>query len=94
MISSIITSTTCKEDEICNYCIKALEIMSENMGITYGQLNVYLFIIYLPLTLIVFMFLSVYNYKHKTIWNKKLTYFLIVFNILFGIYFLGSIPLI
>ena len=42
MINSLIAKVTCTEDEICNYCIEVLEVMSKNLGITYGQLNVYL----------------------------------------------------
>ena len=94
MINSLIARTTCTEDRICNYCIEALEIMSKNLGITYGQLNVYLFMVYIPILIGVFMFLSIYNYKHKTKWNLYLTKGLIIINILFFLYFIGSIPLI
>lgn len=94
MINSLIAKVTCTEDEICNYCIEVLEVMSKNLGITYGQLNVYLFMVYIPLIIVAFMFLSIYNYKHKTKWNLYLTKGLIIFNILLFLFFVGNIPLI
>ena len=94
MINSLIAKVTCTEDKICNYCIQILEVMSKDLGITYGQLNVYLFMVYMPLIIVAFMFLSIYNYKHKTKWNLYLTKGLIIFNILLFLFFVGNIPLI
>lgn len=89
MIDSLINNTTCIEDEICNYCIEALKIMSDELGISYGQLNVYLFMVYIPIMMAMFMFLSVYKKR-----LKYLSYSLIIINLLFFIYFILNVPLI
>lgn len=80
------------EDKICYYFAEGFKTMSANMGITYNQFTVYLFAFYLPITIIIFMFFSLYNYEHKTKWNKCVTILLIIFNVLFGLLFLGSVP--
>lgn len=41
-------------DEICNQCIKIMEDMSSMLGVTYGELNVWLFVIIQPTLILMF----------------------------------------
>lgn len=41
-------------DEICNFCIELMEDMSSALGMTYGELNVWLFIIIQPALILLF----------------------------------------
>lgn len=43
-------------DEFCNQCITLLEEMSKILGISYGELNVWLFVIIQPALIAFFMF--------------------------------------
>lgn len=43
-------------DEFCNQCITFLEEMSKILGISYGELNVWLFVIIQPALILFFMF--------------------------------------
>ena len=94
MIDSLINNASCIEDKICNYCIEALKIISDNIGITYGQLNVYLFLVYIPLLILIFMILSVVNYKYKYKLIFRITKLLIWINIILFIVFVINFPLI
>ncbi len=94
MTDSLISKVSCVEDEICNYCIEVLKVMSENLGITYGQLNVYLFMVYIPLTMLAFMVLSVVNYKWTSDLSIWLTKFLILLNVFLLVFFVVNMPLI
>lgn len=42
-------------DELCNWCIKVMEEMSSMLGVTYGELNVWLFVIIQPALILLFM---------------------------------------
>lgn len=87
MTNSLINNTTCIEDDICNYLIQYLDILSNKFGITYGQLNIYLFCVYIPIMLILFMILSIKQ-------NKKIAKILILINVILVIYLFINLPLI
>lgn len=41
-------------DRICNRCIEIMEEMSSMIGVTYGELNVWLFVIIQPVLILLF----------------------------------------
>lgn len=54
-------------DKLCDYCILLMERMSDLVGISYGTLNVWLFVVLGPLSTLTFMAASVVakiNWKH------------------------------
>lgn len=42
-------------DSVCNYCIDLLEEVSSTVGMSYGELNVWLFVIIQPALIILFI---------------------------------------
>lgn len=42
-------------DQLCNFCIEFLEGLSQDLGVSYGELNVWLFVIIQPATILLFM---------------------------------------
>ena len=48
-------------DDICNYCIRTLVWWEKNSPFSYGELNVWIFIIIQPLLIVAFMFTTVLN---------------------------------
>lgn len=42
-------------DQLCNFCIEFLEETSKEFGVSYGELNVWLFVIIQPATILIFM---------------------------------------
>lgn len=54
-------------DQLCNFCIEFLEGLSKELGVSYGELNVWLFVIIQPAAILIFMtatvVLSIMLYK-------------------------------
>ncbi len=46
-------------DDICNYCIRILWWWAKNSPFSYGELNVWLFIIIQPMLIMAFMFTTI-----------------------------------
>lgn len=57
-------------DDICNVCIYIMEHLSHITGLSYGCVNVILFVIFEPMAILLFMFSAVmlylYIYRYKT----------------------------
>ena len=79
-------------DLSCGICIAIMRHMSEISGLSYGLINILLFVVLGPLSTLVFMASSVIS---KTSWkySKKVSLFLdiigviIVFSILFPVFY-------
>ncbi|WP_285828659.1 MULTISPECIES: hypothetical protein [Pseudomonadati] len=50
-----IANVTNDFDSLCNICIEVLEGLSKDLGMSYGELNVWLFVIIQPATILLFM---------------------------------------
>lgn len=53
-MSGKITNVTNSFDELCNNCISLLEVLSKELGMSYGELNVWLFVIIQPALILIF----------------------------------------
>ncbi|MEY8687924.1 hypothetical protein AB9N12_18020 [Bacteroides sp. AN502(2024)] len=83
-INSLIQNVQNNCDAITNFGIEFLSHVSRTTGISYGELNVYLFLVIYPLVLILFILASLTN-------KKKFKRILILtgFSIIGIIFFLG-----
>lgn len=58
---------------LCDVCINIMEAMSDFMGISYGLLNILLFVILQPLAILSFMlstfFCIIYHKTDKSLWK-------------------------
>lgn len=77
-----VVSNSC--DVLTNNCIKFLSVLSQNLGISYGEINVYLFIIWLPAMLLYFtsaVFICVHTKNIKVIKViKRISYVILIIN--------------
>ena len=85
-LDSLITNVSNSCDFLTNECIQLLSTMSKCLGISYGELNVYIFIIWMPLLIIYFTTTTLIcvNTSNKNIIKrvKYLTYCFISINVL------------
>lgn len=65
-LASLIQNPQGWGDTICNYCITILENLSDTLGISYGTLNVVLFVIIQPLLIMIFMGTTIFCCVRKT----------------------------
>ncbi|WP_148363910.1 hypothetical protein [Bacteroides sp.] len=54
MIAEKIANVTNSFDKLCNNCIDVLEGLSKDIGMSYGELNVWLFVIIQPALILIF----------------------------------------
>lgn len=87
---SLIANVSNSYDFLTNESIQLLSTMSKCLGISYGELNVYIFIIWMPLLIIYFITTTLIcmNTSNKNIikYVKHLTYCFIFINVLLIIY--------
>ncbi len=69
-------------DYLCNLCINIMEKMSNMSGISYGTINILLFVILGPISTFIFMTNSFIQPLCKNLISKKLTIFNIILCIL------------
>lgn len=65
-LASLIQNPQGWGDDICNHCITILESLSATLGISYGTLNVVLFVIIQPLLIMIFMGTTIFCCVRKT----------------------------
>ena len=58
-------------DDICKYCIDILMWWTKNSSFSYGEINVWLFIIIQPLLISIFIATTVFNCYSKNEMIKK-----------------------
>lgn len=91
-LDSLITNVSNSCDVLTNECIQLLSTMSKCLGISYGELNVYIFIIWMPLLIIYFTTTTLIcvNTSNKNIIRrvKYVTYGFLAVNIILIIYLL------
>ncbi len=75
-LTSLIQNPQGWGDNICNQCITILENLSDAFGISYGTLNVLLFVIIQPLLIVIFMGTTIYCCVRKTDIKTKKQMFL------------------
>ena len=81
-------------DELCQLCIAIMKWWSNNSGISYGTINILLFVILNPLLTIIVTVVAVINSVSK---NKKLKIILtssLVFVLILGVVFAAYLVLI
>ena len=77
MLNSLIKNPDNFCDELCNDCIILLSEVANTLGISYGELNVYLFVIGMPALIVWFIVSSFINYYWKHKWLLILNYFIV-----------------
>lgn len=65
-------------NEICDYCIEIMEWWSKNTPLTYGEINVLLFIIIQPVLTMICAFSVIYIYRRKSLAVLYLNIFIIL----------------
>lgn len=55
-------------DEIFWICVRIIEVMSNMLGITYEELNIWLFVIIHPIITLIFIILYI---KYKILYSKS-----------------------
>lgn len=81
-------------DELCQLCIDIMKWWSNNSGISYGTINIFLFVILNPLLTIIATIVAIINSISK---NKKLKVILtssLVFVLILGAMFVAYLVLI
>lgn len=75
-------------NELCDICIEIIKWWSDNTFLTYGEINVLLFIIIQPILVFVSAFFAIYTYfkKSKTI--------LVLDILMISLYIIGTIILV
>lgn len=89
-IDSLIVNVTNSCDFLTNECIQLLSALSKCLGISYGELNVYIFIIWMPFLIFYFTTTTLIcvNTSNKNIVKhvKYLTYCFLFINTMLIIY--------
>ena len=75
-------------NEICDYCIEIMEWWSKNTPLSYGEINVLLFVFIQPVLTMICAFSVIYIYRRKSLTVLYLNIFIIL-----G-YIIGTIMLI
>lgn len=65
MIDSLISNPENAMDLFCNLCIRFLSSASRYLGISYGELNVFLFVILLPALVLYYFVLSLVGVRKR-----------------------------
>ena len=92
MLDSLISNPSNASDEFCNLCIYFLSQASKFLGISYGELNVFLFVILLPSLVLYYAILSWIGLKKL---KYKIIFILspIIILLAIGIYIFINTPL-
>ena len=91
-LDSLINNVQNNCDIITNSCIKLLSLLSKYLGISYGELNVYIFLIIIPIIIIFFITTTLISLhvQNKRILKiiKHLTYLVLAFFVFLFILFI------
>lgn len=68
MINSMISNIANNGDVVCNYCIGIITIWSKNIGLSYGEANILLFVILMPLIIFMLLMSTIF---HNIKWLRK-----------------------
>ena len=70
-------------DQLFDWCVETIKSLCLITGLTYNEMNIFLFCIMTPIVIIYYMVLSVLNTKYHTKTMKRITWVSIILTITF-----------